>query len=128
MAKVDTVLIASQRLWVDINKNNIQEISIANAGAVKVNFDFALGPSTLADGGDDTGAIYFLKDIVIPVNTTLVLDEQWLKSTFSSGKKIFTNTVVAGKAVRTEMTNPTYLVRTGDVDLNERVNIIILRT
>ena len=128
MAKVDLVTIDSQRVWVDINRNNIQEISISNSGGVEVNFDFALGPSTLAGFGSDAGAVYFLKDVVIPINTTLVLDEEWLKSTFSSGKKIFINSVSGGKAVRTEMTNPTYLVRTGDTDINEAVDIVILRT
>lgn len=128
MAKIDTVTIDSQRLWVDIKKNNIQEISICNSGGVEVNFDFALGPTARANSGSDTDCVYFLKDVVIPVNTTLVLDQAWLRSTFSGGKKIFTNTVSAGKTVRTEMSNPTYLVRTGDSNISEAVDIVILRT
>lgn len=128
MSKIDTVTINSQRSWVDIDSKNVKEISICNSGGTIVKFDFALGPNTLANqGASDTGAVYYLKDIQIPVNSTLLLDEQWLANTFSSGMVLYTNVVNAGTLTKTLMSNPTFLVRTSDDNENDSVDIIILR-
>ena len=63
----------------------------------------------------------------IPVNSTLLLDEQWLANTFSSGMVLYTNVVNAGTLTKTLMSNPTFLVRTSDDNENDSVDIIILR-
>ena len=40
---------------------------------------------------------------------------------------IFTNAVSGGKTTRSQMTNPTFLVRLGDTSADEAVDMIILR-
>jgi len=127
MSKIDTVTIDTARTWVDVTGINIKEMTVCNTGGVTTNFDFAIGPSSLANGGSDTGCVYFLKDVKIPVNTTLVLDEDFINNTFSSGMTIFTNAVSGGKTTRSQMTNPTFLVRLGDTSADEAVDMIILR-
>ena len=126
-SKIDTVTIDTHRLWVIIGQKNIKELNICNTGGVKCTFDLALGPNSLAGTGPgDTGAIYFLKDLVIPAATTLVLDEQWFENVFSAGMTIYTNSISSGQLTRTAMSSPRFLVRCGS-DPDEEVNLIILR-
>lgn len=127
MSKLDTVTISSGKLWNSLENRNIKQVTISNTGTVEVNFDFGIGPSELANTGPgDTGFVYLLKDVIIPLGSTLVLQEDFMFNAFNSGQTIFTNTIVAGKLTRTEMTNPVFLCRTG-VDVNESVDLFILR-
>ena len=127
MAKIDLVTIDSQRTWVDLGKEQIFEISAANTGAVDVYLDFAIGPDTLVNTGSDTNAIYFIQDVNIPPGATLILDSQFLSKTITVGQNLYLNTVSAGKRTRTELIDPTYLIRTGDTNINEAVDIIVVR-
>jgi hypothetical protein len=127
MSKIDTVTIEQARIWVDIDPINVKEITVCNTGGVTTNFDFAVGPSSKAGGGNDDGCVYFLKDVKILINSTLVLDEDFMSNTFSSGMTIFTNAISGGKTTRTQMTSPTFLVRLGDTSADEAVDMIILR-
>ena len=126
-SKIDTVTIDTHRNWVNIGQKNIKELSVCNTGGVQCTFDLALGPNHLAgQGASDTGAIYFLQNIVIPIAATLVLDEQWFENVFSAGMTIYTNSISSGQLTRTAMSSPRFLVRCGS-DPDEEVNLIILR-
>tara|TARA_R100000808_G_C2153147_1_gene163085 strand:+ start:3439 stop:3831 length:393 start_codon:yes stop_codon:yes gene_type:complete len=126
--KIDTVTIDTHRLWVNIGQKNIKELSISNTGGVQCTFDLVLGPNSLAgQGASDTGAIYFLQNMVIPVAATLVLDEQWFENVFSAGMTIYTNSISSGQLTRTAMSDPRFLVRCGEASAAEEVALIILR-
>jgi hypothetical protein len=127
MSKIDTVKIQSNKTWVDLGTKNIEEITISNRGTVDTVVDFALGPNSLVNTSSDTSCVYFLKDIEMPLNATLVLNERWLFKTFSAGMTIYTNSTTLGVLTRTEMSNPRFLIRTGDTDPAEAVDLIILR-
>jgi hypothetical protein len=127
MSKIDTVKIQSNKTWVDLGTKNIQEITISNRSTIDTVIDFALGPDSLVNTIGDTGCVYFLKEIDMPINTTLVLNEEWFFKTFSAGMTIYTNTVTLGVLARTEMSNPRFLIRTGDTNPAEAVDLIILR-
>ena len=127
-SKIDTVTIDTHRLWVNIGEKNIKELNVSNTGGVQCTFDLALGPNSLAgQGSSDTGAIYFLQNVVIPVAATLVLDQQWFENVFSAGMTIYTNSISSGQMTRTAMANPRFLVRCGEDNPAEEVNLIILR-
>jgi len=127
MSKIDTVKIQSNKFWVDLGTKNIHEVSISNRSTIDTTVDFALGPNTLINTLSDTGCVYFVKDVVVPVNSTLVLNQEWLLKTFSAGMTIYTNSITLGVLTRTEMSNPRFLVRTGDSNPAEALDLIILR-
>ena len=127
MSKIDTVRIQSEKKWVDLGKKNIEELSISNFGNVDSIMDIALGPSSLINGYDDAGCIYFMKSTTIPVGATLVLDNDWLLKTFSGGMTIYTNTASLGILTRTEMNDPRFLIRTDDSYGGQFIDCIILR-
>lgn len=126
MSKIDTVKISSNKSWVDLGTKNIQELTISNRGAVDATVDLAVGPNTLINTLGDTGCVYFIKDVEIPIGATLVLKEDWFFKTFSAGMTIYTNSVTLGVLTQTEMSNPRFLVRTGD-SVPMTVDLIILR-
>ena len=128
MAKIDTMSLSSENFWISLGTDNIFEMTISNSSTNNIDavFDFAIGPNTQAAQTTDTDCIYFLKNVNIPFGVTLTLDELFLKQTFS-GQKIFSNTVTAGgKFIRSEMSDPTFLVRTGG-DPDQELDLIIAR-
>tara|TARA_R100000329_G_scaffold58281_1_gene52645 strand:- start:879 stop:1265 length:387 start_codon:yes stop_codon:yes gene_type:complete len=127
MSKIDTVKIQSNKTWVMLGSKNIQELTIVNRSTVATTIDFAIGPASLRNNTTDDGCVYFLKDLKIPLGASLVLDQQWFFKTFSAGMTIFTNSVSNGILTQTEMAIPQFLIRTGDADAAEAVDLIILR-
>ena len=127
MSKIDTVKIQSNKTWVDLGTKNIEELTIVNRSTVDTTIDIAVGPGSLKSGTADTGCVYFLKDVKMPIGATLVLDQKWFFKTFSAGMTIFTNSVTNGVLVQSAMAIPRFLIRTGDSDAAEAVDLIILR-
>jgi hypothetical protein len=127
MSKIDVVQIASQKGWVDLGSKNIKELTACNNSTVGTTIDFAIGPNTLINTSGDTGCVYFVKDLKLPVGTTLIFDEEWILNTFSAGMTIYNNSVTAGVLTRTIISNPRFLVRTGDNNVEEAADLIILR-
>tara|TARA_R110002012_G_scaffold276218_1_gene463127 strand:- start:1973 stop:2359 length:387 start_codon:yes stop_codon:yes gene_type:complete len=127
MSKIDVIKINSQNKWTDIGIKNCKEITLCNTGTVVASFSFAVGPSSLANGTSDTNAYYYIKTIKIPINATLVLDEQWLSNVSVSGMTLFNNSITDGVSGRSEAPATTsLLVRTG-ASADENIDMIILR-
>tara|TARA_R110002012_G_scaffold288276_2_gene480927 strand:+ start:2588 stop:2974 length:387 start_codon:yes stop_codon:yes gene_type:complete len=127
MSKIDVIRINSENKWINIGTKNCKEITLCNTGSVVASFSFAIGPSTLANGTADTNAYYYIKTIKVPVNATLLLDEQWFANISVSGMTLFTNSITDGVGVRSgAAATTTLLVRTG-VSASEIIDMIILR-
>tara|TARA_R100000734_G_C3269015_1_gene65468 strand:+ start:192 stop:578 length:387 start_codon:yes stop_codon:yes gene_type:complete len=127
MSKIDVIRINSENKWINIGTKNCKEITLCNTGSVVASFSFAIGPSTLANGTADTNAYYYIKTIKVPVNATLLLDEQWFSSVSASGMTLFTNSVTDGVGIRSGApATTTLLVRSG-TSASEIIDMIILR-
>ena len=127
MSKIDVIRINSENKWINIGTKNCKEITLCNTGSVVASFSFAIGPSTLANGTADTNAYYYIKTIKVPVNATLLLDEQWFANISVSGMTLFTNSITDGVGVRSgAAATTTLLVRTG-ASASEIIDMIILR-
>ena len=85
MAKVDTIQLSDNN-FVDIGRENIIGLIVANTHTSDIGFDLMLGDPVLAGGTATTDAVYILKSIPIPAGSTFVWDDDnVLSGVFEAG-------------------------------------------
>tara|TARA_R100000734_G_C3210474_1_gene25822 strand:- start:48 stop:422 length:375 start_codon:yes stop_codon:yes gene_type:complete len=85
MAKIDTVQL-SGNTFVDVGRENITGLIVANTHTDNIGFDLMLGDPVLAGGTDTTDAVYILKSISIATGSTFIWDDDnVLSGVFDSG-------------------------------------------
>ena len=85
MAKVDTIQLSDNN-FVDIGRENIIGLIVANTHSDTISFDLMLGDPALAGGTDTTDAIFILKSISIQTGSTFIWDDDnVLSGVFEAG-------------------------------------------
>ena len=88
MAKVDTIQL-SGNTFVDVGRENITGLIVANTHNDNIGFDLMLGDPVLAGGTDTTDAVYILKSIPITTGSTFIWDDDnVLSGVFESGSLV----------------------------------------
>ena len=85
MAKVDTIQLSDNN-FVNVGRENIIGLIVANTHTSDIGFDLMLGDPVLAGGTVTTDAVYILKSIPIPAGSTFVWDDDnVLSGVFEAG-------------------------------------------
>ena len=85
MAKVDTIQLSDNN-FVNVGRENIIGLIVANTHTSDIGFDLMLGDPVLAGGTSATDAVYILKSIPIPAGSTFVWDDDnVLSGVFEAG-------------------------------------------
>lgn len=84
MAAIDTVQLSGEN-FLNIGRKNIEGLIVANTHTADLTFDLVLGVDTLEGGTSTTGAVYIIKDILVPVGGSLVWDDDNVLSDLFKG-------------------------------------------
>ena len=84
MAAIDTVQLSGEN-FLNIGRKNIEGLIVANTYTADLTFDLVLGVDTLEGGTSTTGAVYIIKDILVPVGGSLVWDDDNVLSDLFKG-------------------------------------------
>ena len=84
MAAIDTVQLSGEN-FLNIGRKNIEGLIVANTDTSDLTFDLVLGVDTLEGGTSTTGAVYIIKEILVPVGGSLVWDDDNVLSDLFKG-------------------------------------------
>ena len=88
MANIDTIQLTGNN-FIDIGKQNIVGLIVANTYTEDIGFDLIIGKPSLSNTSSTTDAVFVLKGIPIPVGGSLVWDDDnVLSNIFKTGSTI----------------------------------------